>query len=219
MIITFAGQKGGSGKTTCSIAVATEWYARGNRVLLVDADPQGSSRTWAEVAVEVGESVPTVIGMGASLHKPDQLPMLAKNYDVTVIDCPPRHGDIQRASLMVADVAVIPCGPSSLEAWALAETIELVSQARMIRPNLQTAILITRKISRTVIGNSARTVLVESGLPVLDTELGYRVSYQEALASGLGITQYEPRSTASSEIRSLVDELEALVGFKKKESV
>jgi Mrp family chromosome partitioning ATPase len=49
-ILAFAGQKGGAGKTTTAIATACEWQARGRRVLLVDTDPQGSTRTWADVA-------------------------------------------------------------------------------------------------------------------------------------------------------------------------
>lgn len=76
-IIAFAGQKGGSGKTTTSISVASELFERGHKVLLVDADPQGSAQTWAAVAAELGHAAPVVVGMGAGLHRPDQLPSLA----------------------------------------------------------------------------------------------------------------------------------------------
>lgn len=62
--------------------------ARGHRVLLVDADPQGSARTWADVAAEAGHATPTVIAMGAQMHKPGQLDEIVGTYDVTVIDCP-----------------------------------------------------------------------------------------------------------------------------------
>jgi chromosome partitioning protein len=42
MIIAMSGQKGGSGKTTAAAAVAAEVVTRGCKVLLVDADPQGT---------------------------------------------------------------------------------------------------------------------------------------------------------------------------------
>lgn len=207
MILALAGQKGGSGKTTTAIAVAAELFARGRRVLLVDADPQGSVRTWGEVASEAGKDAPTIVAMGANLYQPSQLPALIGAYDVTVIDCPPRRGDIQRAALMVATHAVLPCGPSAVDAWALTESIDIVKEAFALRPALKASVLITRKASRTSIGAGAREALKDCGLPVLETELGYRVAYQEAPAAGLGIAQYAPRDAAADEVRALVDEL------------
>jgi chromosome partitioning protein len=207
MLIACAGQKGGGGKTTTAISLAAEWHRRGKRVLLVDADPQRSAQTWATVAAEAGKSLPTVVAMGPGLHRPDQLPSLARNYDIAIVDCPPRHGEIQRAALMVVDLVILPCGPSTLDAWALTESVDLVQDARTLRPELQAAILITKR-TRTALGAGARETFAASGLPVLATELGYRVTYQEAPAAGLGPTTYEPDSAAAAEIRSLADELE-----------
>ena len=215
MIIAFAGQKGGSGKTTTAIAVVSEWHRRGLRALLVDADPQGSSRTWGDVAAEAGHSAPTVVAMGAGLHRPDQLPALAKNYDVVAIDCPPRHGEIQRAALMVADLVVLPCGPTGIDAWALGATLDLISEARTVRPTLQAVVLITRKMQRTALGKGARETLASSGLPVLSTELGYRVTFQEAPTAGLGVTTYATESQAADEVRALVEELSTLLNPKE----
>jgi len=210
MIITFAGQKGGSGKSTAAMAVAAESHARGLRVLLVDADHQGSLRTWADLATEQGRNVPTVVAMGASMYRPEQLPRLAQGFDLVVIDCPPRHDDIQRAALMVADVVVLPCGPSPLDAWSLVEGLDLVRKAQQLRPELLAVVLLTRRIARTSLGAGAREALEGSGLPVLASELGYRVAYQEAPAAGLGVTAYEPRGQAAEEVRALVVELEQL---------
>lgn len=210
MIVALAGQKGGSGKSTTALAIASEWHVRGRRVLLVDADPQGSLRTFAEVAAEAGNTTPTVVAMGASMYRQDQLPVLAEGYDAVVIDCPPRHDEIQRAAMMASELVVLPCGPTPMDAWALVEGLELVRRARHLRPKLQAVVLVTRKQARTTLGASARETLSGCGLPVMTAELGYRVAYQEAPAAGLGVTQYESRGQAAVEVRALVTELESI---------
>ena len=216
MLIALWGQKGGSGKTTAAIAIAAELLARGKRVLLVDADPQGTARTWADVAAEAKRPTPTVVAMGAKMHLPGQLDALAGSYDFTVIDCPPRHGDVQRSALMIADLAILPCGPAAVDVWAMTEPVEIIREARKLRQDLRVFALVTRRVSRAAIGAAARQALEALGLAVLRSELGFRIAYQEAPAAGLGIAQYAPRSSAALEVRSLVDELLEELAHGKK---
>lgn len=216
LVVSLTGQKGGVGKSTLATCLAWEAKERGQRVLLVDADPQATSRTWADVGQEAGQAMPTVVAMGATMHKPEQLPRVASAFDLVVIDCPPRAGDVQRSALMVSTLALLPCGPSAADAWALASSLELVREAQILRPELVAAVLLTRKQPRTALGQSARPVLADSGLPVLQSELGYRVAYQEAMAAGVGVTTYAPSSEAAAEVRALFEEVIRLGGFDGK---
>jgi chromosome partitioning protein len=208
-IVALAGQKGGTGKSTIACSVAAEGIARGNRVLLVDADPQGTAQTWGDVAAEQGKPTPTIVQMGMTMHRPGQLETVAEPYGLVVIDCPPRHGEIQRSALLVAHVAILPCGPSAADAWALASSLEAVSDARTVRADLGAYVVITRKQGHTAIGKGAREALAAGDLAVLRTELGYRVAYQEALAAGEGVTTYSS-GAAANELRALFDEVHAL---------
>lgn len=207
MIVALTGQKGGVGKSTLAICIAAELLGRRHKVLLVDADPQGTIRTWGEVAAEAEQPLPSIVSMGSTMHRPEQLPTVAAGYDDVVIDCPPRHGDIQRSALMVADLAILPCGPSAADAWALGASIDLVNEARVLRPELEVRILITRKQGRTALGRSAREELEKSGIGLLRSEMGYRVVYAESLGAGQGVTAYAPRDAAAVETRALVNEL------------
>ena len=218
-IFAFVGQKGGASKTTAALSVACELLARGEAVLVVDADPQGSARSFGEVAAEAGKPAPTIVALGADMFAPTQLPRLARDFAHVVIDCPPRHGEIQRAALVCSDLAVVPCGPSPVDAWALASTATLIAEARAVKPQLRAVVLITRKSPRTTLGRDARESLSSGGLDVLTSEMTYRIAYQEAPAAGLGVTLYAPRDPAAAEVRALTDELLALVassGPKRK---
>ena len=212
MIISLGGQKGGTGKTTLAVCLAAWWHSCGLRGLLCDADPQRSVLTWGEQAQEAGHSAPTIMALGADLWRQEQLPSLAQNYDRVVIDTPPRLGAIQRAALLASDVAVIPWRPGPSDAWALAETLEVIETARGLRSDLLAVALLAQVDARTAMGRGARAALSDCGLHVLEASIGLRVSYAEALAMGQGVTEYAPASVAAEEIKALVGELEALVG-------
>lgn len=207
MIVALAGQKGGAGKSTLAVCLAVEALTRGRRVLLVDADPQGTARTWAEVAAEASQPTPTTIAMGALMHRDGQLWRLSEGYDLTLVDCPPRHGEIQRAALMCADRVLIPCGPSAPDVWALGDTTTLLAEARALRPELGATVVLTKVQPRTAVGAGAAASVGEAGLPVADVRLGFRVAYQEALVCGRGVTTHDPTAAAAREIRRLYDEL------------
>ena len=215
MIVTLMGQKGGVGKSTTAICLGMAAFERGLSTLLVDADPQGTIRTWSEVAAENQRPAPTVVAMGAAMHRPGQLDVVAASYDWTFIDCPPRHGDVQRSALMIADLAILPCGPTASDIWALNSSLELVRSARSLRESLQACVVITRKQPRTALGKEARAVLEKSGLTVLESELFYRVAYQEAVSAGTGVTARR-RDAAACEVQALFEEVEKLVHAEKK---
>lgn len=206
-IIALCGQKGGTGKSTTAIAIAGELHRRGLRVLLVDGDPQGTTSTWAQKAAEANRSTPIVVAMNARMHLPGQLENIGGDPDAVVIDCPGRLDAVQRSALMVADVAVLPCGPTGPEAWALTQSVELVHEAMEVRPQMKAYVLVTRKIVGAKIGSDAQSTFAEWGLPVLASELCMRVAYQEAVTGGESVTTYAAGQPAGDEVCALVNEL------------
>jgi len=207
VIVSFTGQKGGVGKTTLAVCLAAEATARGRRALLVDLDDQRSASQWGDAAVARQRSAPNVVAMTAGMLTAGTLAAIAGDHDPILLDCPGRHEDVTRAALLCSDVAILPCGPGSFDAWALAASIELITRAKALRPALKAFIAIARKKPRSALSASAREDLAACGLPVLKTEIYDRVAYPEATGFGLGVTTYEPKSPAAAELRALYDEL------------
>lgn len=209
LIITLAGQKGGIGKSTLAIAIAAEWHRRGVRVLLIDADDeQRTAFMWSEVAAENELDAPPVRALGDNIRSRLPAMLEAEQFDVVVIDTPGRVGKRTTYALGVSHVALLPCGPTGPEIWAMDATLRQARDVAAVTRDLEIAILVTRRQPGTVIGRRARVVLDDTEIPVLETELDYRVTYGEAITGGLGPTTYAPSSEAAREVRRLISELE-----------
>ncbi|WP_435656006.1 AAA family ATPase [Brucella pituitosa] len=89
MIVAFLNQKGGVGKTMLALHLAGIWAAQGKRVILIDADPQGSALDWSERRGHEGlPRLFSVIGLARDTL-PREASELARDADHVAIDGPP----------------------------------------------------------------------------------------------------------------------------------
>ncbi|MGD9693615.1 MAG: ParA family partition ATPase [Phycisphaerales bacterium] len=204
MIMGFLNQKGGVGKTTLALHVADAMARRKRRVLVVDADPQGSALDWA--AARRGEPLFPVAGLPkASIHK--ELPALAAGYELVVIDGPPRVYDVARSIIMASDLVVIPVQPSPYDVWAAKEIVDLLQEGLIYKPALKAAFAINRKIVNTALGRDVVEALAEYPLPVLRTAVCQRVALAESAAAGQTVFETNPGHPAGEELSALVDDI------------
>jgi len=210
-ILAVASLKGGVGKSTVALTLATTLHEAGHRVLLVDCDPQGTCRTWAAHAADNGHEGPAVVALDGKALRRD-LPRLAEGADVVVIDSPPRMGAEARAAMVAADLVLLPTVPGAADLWALQETIAVLEEARALR-DVPAAVVLNRA-DRTVLARMALDALAELGVPVLPATLGARVAFGEATLAGLGVVAHAPASTAAEEARELTSAVLALLGGK-----
>jgi chromosome partitioning protein len=211
MNIALLNQKGGVGKTTLAVHIATALAQRQRRVLLVDADPQGSALDWA-ASRQVDAFFP-VIGLPTkNLHK--EIPIHAAHYDDIVIDGPPRVNELARAAIIAADMVLIPVQPSPYDVWAAKEIVELIHEASVYKERQKVAFVINRKIVNTAIGRDVVEALAGYRIPVLAAAVCQRVAFAESAAQGSTVMEIDATSVASQEIGRLVDEILTMNGME-----
>lgn len=204
MIISFLNQKGGVGKTTLAVHTAMALALRKRKVLLVDADPQGSALDWS--ASRETPALFPVIGLPTkNLHK--EIPAHKANYDDIIIDGPPRVNELARAAIMAADIVVIPVQPSPYDVWAAKEIVVLLKEASVFKEKQKSVFAINRKIVNTAIGRDVAEALEGYEIPVLSAAVCQRVAFAESAAQGSTVLESDPTSTASQEINALLDEI------------
>lgn len=204
LVIAVANLKGGSGKTAVTLAIATAFHIAGHKVLIVDTDLQGTARTWAAVAADAGNNGPPVVALDGRTLRRD-LEHVSRGFDVVVIDTSPRLGAEVRPALLVANLVVIPTTPGPGDVWALRATLDVIDEARSLRPDLKVGLVMNRARQTTLSSVTASTIEAMDVL-VLGT-LGDRVAHGEALANGRGVIEHAPGSKAAVEVQQLIHKI------------
>jgi chromosome partitioning protein len=202
-VVTVAQQKGGAGKTTLVIQLATALAGAGRRVALVDIDPQGSLTAWMRLREHRQRDVPELrFSMVAGWRLGVELDRLRREADVIVVDTPPHTEIDAKAAIRSADLVLVPCQPSSLDIWASQGTIELAAKERR-----RAALVLNRVPPRGRSIEEARHALAELGAPALTAQIGNRQAFVTSVAQGLGVIESEPRSASAEEVRALAEDV------------
>jgi chromosome partitioning protein len=215
LVLVVAGLKGGVGKSTLALNIACALHRDARPTLLVDADSQGTLRTWAAKAAEAELDGPPVVALdGRSLRR--DLERVSGGFELVVVDSPARLGTEARAAMIVADAVLLPVAPGAADVWALRSTLDVLDEARGLRPDLRAAVVLNR-VDRSALAAATREAVagVAADVPVLDAELRSRVAYGEATLAGRGVVDHAPRSPAAAEVRELTRAVLALAGATK----
>jgi chromosome partitioning protein len=193
--ILFLAQKGGSGKTTLAVHIAVAAGEKGERVALVDTDPQGSASAW-ERAREKDE--PLVAHATASQVAEVQKAADDEQYSMLIIDTAPHSTPAATATVGLADFILIPCRPTAFDLAAISASANIVKAA-----GKPAAFVLNACPPRAPEIEEAKVTLVEYGLRVAPITIGDRRAFSRAIASGRAVTEFESRGKAAQEIRAL----------------
>lgn len=203
--IAICGLKGGVGKTTLALNLGVTLWKSGKRILLVDADPQGSLSAWHDRGVFKGAKGPPVEAM-AAMAMSKRRHAWGHTYEHVIIDTPPRLGPETRIAMMASDALILPVTPGPADAWAHSQTLALADEARRMRSApLPAWTVVNRAASTTMTIAVARMMdeLEASGRAFVAPSVRNYAAFAEAMARGEGVEQYEPAGNAAADIRRL----------------
>jgi chromosome partitioning protein len=201
-VIAVINQKGGAGKTTLSMNLAAGLTRHGDTVV-IDLDPQGSSRQWASMG---SAPFPATIKQINGNWDARTLHRNYRAYRHMVLDCPPSlesHASMQ--ALRACDVALIPVLPSPVDLWASMKLPQEIEEARKANPNIRAFLVLNQLEPRSALSAAMRDALTEFGVPVLTAGIRRRAAYRNAALEGLSVYQMGGRGTKA------VEEMEAII--------
>ena len=205
-VIAAAKLKGGVGATSIVANVAGELAGRGRRVVVLDADPQRSLTSWGGL----GSGVLSRIVQAADASDPAafkaRVDAAKRAADDVLIDAPPGFTDAGLVVALVADLVLIPSGPSPLDLLATREAVRLVREARGKdgRPRIA---LIPSRVTATGLGRELQDALRRIGEQVLPA-IGQRVAVAASALDGKTVGEFAGTSTAADEFRALARAVE-----------
>lgn len=210
MIIAIANTKGGVGKTTLAVQIAVSRALAGRDVWLIDGDRQGTAAA-AIAARSEAERVPGI----ACAQYPDgpqlrsQVQQQAHKWDDIVIDVGGRDSTALRASLVLADVLLVPFAPRSYDVWALEDMALLVDEARSVRDGLNAYAVLNIADPGERSTDNAEAAEAVADVPqftYLPTVIRRRKAFSNAGGSGLAVSELTPKDPkAIAEMAALMD--------------
>jgi len=203
-IISFANQKGGSGKTTLSVNLSVLWANSGYKVAVIDADAQKSLTYWLGERKKYYDNVPTGIDSYPfdAINLNEDLKRIKRKYDFVIIDSPPSITFETVQIIKSSDSIYVPVQPSPIDLMA---TIPFLNIAKAERK--KTTVILNRVMPRAKLTESMVIRLRYAGAKIARSRISGKIIYAETFSVGRGVVDISVISDVSKEIINLGNEI------------
>ena len=209
MILLVGGEKGGSGKSCLAQNLAVYMKIVANRdVLLLDADPQGTTTDWAQERDE-NDGLASIASVQASGNIRQTLLDLAERYQDTIIDAGGHDSEALRSAMTVATHMLLPFRPKRRDLKTLVNVGQLVKLAKAVNPDLIARAIITQcpaLPSQAKRIADAKEACQSFSLDPLESITTHRNAYDDADEDGFSVLETESDPKAGEEIRAIARE-------------
>lgn len=197
-VISFANPKGGAGKTTTALILATELAARGAQVVIVDADPEKWISQWAALP-GIPDTI-KIIGEVTEDTIVDQIDRASQNAQFVIVDLEGTASLMVANAIGMSDLVLIPLQGSSMDARGGAKTVRLIrNQERMARRPICHSVVLTRT-SAAITSRALRNVqdqLAGAGIDVFQTAIVERAAFRDLFDYGGGLASLDPAAVSN----------------------
>lgn len=197
-VIAFANPKGGAGKTTTALLLATELAAKKAVVTVIDADPEKWISQWGRLAGRPANI--TIISDVTEETVVDAIEAAEQEAHFVIVDLEGTASLMVSNAIGMADLVVIPIQGSSMDAKGGAKTIRLIrNQEKMSRRKIAHAVVLTRT-SAAVTSRALRNVsqqLQAGGIEIFSTAIVERAAYRDLFDYGGTLTTLNPSQTSN----------------------
>jgi chromosome partitioning protein len=194
-IVAIISQKGGAGKTTLAVHLATAAAAAGHTAAVIDLDPQGTATSWGDRRTA---SAPEVIS-GQAVRIPALVNAARQNgADFLILDTAPNADQTASLAARAADLVLIPCRPATFDLEAIETTLLLTKAA-----GKPAYVVLNAVPSRSAIGKEAADGLMGRETRVAPHQLTHRAAFTHGVIDGRTAQEFEPQGKAAEEIQAL----------------
>ncbi len=220
MIITVGSIKGGVGKSMIAINLAVMRALAGKKILLIDADEQGTTGDWTDHRISLGINTPwTTIHLKGSAVR-TEVKKLESHYDDILIDCGGRDTSSLRAALTISNIFLVPFQPKSFDIWTATQVSDLIEEAKIINDKLICHAFINCASPRGSDNDEAKNIIAKAkNLSLLSVTVGLRKVFSNATSEGLAVIEMKNDPKAKSEMYALHDKIFGITNMPLKRHI